>query len=340
MVTGESLTYIGGRGHIDIPLATDLKYRDAHKPWCESCKRTEPLNDEGLCAECVKANEVRARLAEKRAQREAAAAATNPSPAPDVATVQPADPAPSFPRVDVQQASAGEAAPHRDGRAAKFDVDEAMRRYAAGEKAATIAADLGTTAQNIYGHANRRGIKSGQDKPAPEPPAPDVPTVRAKVTRAGTHDVVITLRSSTDPLSQVKVAALLTDLLQGLTPQKAKPKRPRPRRDRFPMDEVTRLYTDEQLTCPQIAEKLGISVVTTRRRLIESGITMRDDRATHSGWGHRNLKRRMDQLGVTSRQIKDWALEQGLITEILVGSPKAHLIEAYANAQRQENTDD
>lgn len=44
------------------------------------------------------------------------------------------------------------------------------------------------------------------------------------------------------------------------------------------------------------------------------------------------LKQRLVDLGVTSRQVKDWALGQGLIHELSVGLPPARLVDAYAAA--------
>ena len=156
---------------------------------------------------------------------------------------------------------------------------------------------------------------------AAAPPRPADPTVRAKVRRVSNHDVVIVLHSTTDAaLDPVAVAALLSDLLHQLNPQTpaaatstaaagpksegrtrvGKPARssdtPRTRRvmgtqptrargayGTFPLAEARRLYLDEQWTVTQIAKHLRRGQSTVRNQLKDAGITMRDDRATHSG---------------------------------------------------------
>lgn len=159
---------------------------------------------------------------------------------------------------------------------------------------------------------------------------------------------------------------------------------------------IRRLYLDDQLSIPQVAEATGHAKGTVRRVLLDSGITLRDDRRTRcggkpthiddetaaqvrdlyinqrltimqtakkigrshkfvarvmrahgieprpdasAGAGHRvdgagTLKAHLADLGATSRQVKDWALTQGLITEIHRGLPPARLVEAYADAHQ------
>lgn len=49
--------------------------------------------------------------------------------------------------------------------------------------------------------------------------------------------------------------------------------------------------------------------------------------------GRKNaVAEQLEQLGVTSRQVKEWALANGLIDEIKRGRIGAHLVDAYAEA--------
>lgn len=133
----------------DLPRATTLGH--GHRPWCTDCKRKhdpDQLDTAQRCQQCARAAVVRAEAAERRAadpeaQRVWDEAARGQRP----------------------KYGAGTKAVRR-GPAPAFDVDEAMRRFAAGEPAPTIAAGLGCQATQIYSHASKRGIKAGQDKPA------------------------------------------------------------------------------------------------------------------------------------------------------------------------------
>lgn len=161
--------------------------------------------------------------------------------------------------------------------------------------------------------------------------------------------------------------------------------------------EARRLYVDEKLTAPQIAERLGSTPAGIRRALRANGVEMRDDRKGHSGTKPRQyppemvdavrhlyldelltidavaerlatthkivatimrrhdiprrpdafhpssprrdnsvaLKARMVELGVTSRQVKEWAITEGLIEDLRVGLPSAVLVNAYVAAHEE-----
>lgn len=47
--------------------------------------------------------------------------------------------------------------------------------------------------------------------------------------------------------------------------------------------ECVRLYVEDRLTIPQVAERLRISHRTVRRNLLAQGVTLRDDRKGHTG---------------------------------------------------------
>ena len=97
------------------------------------------------------------------------------------------------------------------------------------------------------------------------------------------------------------------------------------------VEQVKRLYTDEQLSRTQVADRLGIGhkrVVTIMERHAVPARTHQSGRLD----GSASMKQRMADLGVTSREIKEWALKAGLIYELAVGLPPARLVDAYAAA--------
>lgn len=74
---------------------------------------------------------------------------------------------------------------------------------------------------------------------------------------------------------------------------------------------IVTLYTDQQLTIPAIAEQLGRGTRTIRERLKGAGVTLRDDRATHSGGPRRTpdsvlqAAARLYADGLTRQQVAD-----------------------------------
>lgn len=387
MVTGENIQYVSTGGFITPKLADDILYRHAHPepvkkatgldwdaltPTCPSCDtKSGQIDATGLCPGC-----------------------RGVAPTVDPVGVD------STPYVNYQT------------------LDEH-----------DVAARFNGPTQTPQDEATAPPTRaSGSQTAAHSTPRPAAPTVRAKVTRTGTHDVLITLRSTAGPIDQVAVAALLNDLLTALhtqTPAAAtlpaaagtksegrtrvgKPTRPsdtphrppKPRTD-FDITEATRLYLDEGMSCPMIAKALGCAVSTVQRKLKAAAVPMRDDRASHSGSGPKTydtalvaeirrlyldehhtiaevaaqlgttskvvgtvmrrydipsradafttegnprrdnagaLKNQIQALGVTARDIKDWALGQGLIDHIARGLPAQRLVDAYAAAHPTPST--
>lgn len=246
MSTGTNLNHISATGHRPIPLAdTTTTLRASHTPWCTSCKKKVDLNPDGLCTRCARAAATRAAGEARRAAQAATPSSTTPT----------GDTYLEFDAADVAAKFTAATRPTQTPaksrvRRSAFNVDEAMTRYAAGETADHLAADYNTTRANIYGHASRRGIRAGENKPttpptpqaaaqAPttpvptgvdQPPTPAIPVtdnaprpavtphIRAKITRTSPHDVIITLRSTTEPIDPVAVAALLSNLLHQARP--------------------------------------------------------------------------------------------------------------------------
>ena len=105
-------------------------------------------------------------------------------------------------------------------------------------------------------------------------------------------------------------------------------------------EQLRRLYVDEHLPIGDIAARIGRSYRTTNRLMHQAGISVRVGRPAQSPAqqavnGAPTLKQQIAALGVTSRQIKDWALSAGLIYEVQVGLPPARLVAAYTEAHTQ-----
>lgn len=186
-------------------------------------------------------------------------------------------------------------------------------------------------------------------EPAPAPPATPrpAPSVRAKVSMAGTHHAVIAIRSMTDtPLDPVAVTALLNDLLHALHQQQGPtttttrhtkksaratrntPKHPRkPRTPTYNFDLATaQRLLNEGHSVPQIAANLGCAISTARRHLKAAGVTIPDGRTTHSGG--RNAKTTLDD----NPQLRDQ-----LIARYQAGESTVQLGRAFDCTAKQVN---
>jgi hypothetical protein len=95
---------------------------------------------------------------------------------------------------------------------------------------------------------------------------------------------------------------------------------------------VERLYVVEELSRSQVAERLGLpykSVVTIMRR---RGVRPREGQSgrTDTLGGLRQL---LDSASATSREIKVWGCEHGLVDHVARGMPAKALVEAYMAAR-------
>lgn len=100
---------------------------------------------------------------------------------------------------------------------------------------------------------------------------------------------------------------------------------------------VRRLYLDQHLSRTHVAEELHLTLKTVTTIMRRYDIPARERQCGHLD-GAATLKARMNDAGVTSRQVKDWALQQGRITTIARGIPKAALVEAYLDAHPGPST--
>lgn len=99
------------------------------------------------------------------------------------------------------------------------------------------------------------------------------------------------------------------------------------------VDQVRRLYIDEELSRTQVAAAVGMTVTRVETLMRNHGIAARQ-RQSGVGDGAKGLKAQMRDLGVTARDVKMWALGRGLIDDATkTGIPSQRLVDAYAEAQ-------
>lgn len=88
-------------------------------------------------------------------------------------------------------------------------------------------------------------------------------------------------------------------------------------------------------SAPAIAQDYGCTATSIYAFLRKHGINERHGvRTSTTGRGDhaKALRALMDAHGITSHQVKTWALEQGLISQISRGIPRQQLVHAYLNA--------
>lgn len=96
------------------------------------------------------------------------------------------------------------------------------------------------------------------------------------------------------------------------------------------VDGVRRLYLDELLSQDQVAIRLGVSRKAVTRIMRTHGIPARQGQ---SGGGDTlgNFRARLEQLGVTSAEIRNWARDNGHEVGVR-GVVPGHIVDAYADA--------
>lgn len=100
--------------------------------------------------------------------------------------------------------------------------------------------------------------------------------------------------------------------------------------------DVRRLYLDHGLTQAETAQQLGVSPKVIYTTMAKHKIPARPDAFSPGGRGRVNpvegLKARIDALDTTAREIKEWAIRQGLLHEMQVGLPPSRIIDAFIKA--------
>lgn len=86
-----------------------------------------------------------------------------------------------------------------------------------------------------------------------------------------------------------------------------------------------------------LAAAYGVSQATIYHHLARAGVPRTGRRRPTPGVDRSaGLKQQLAALDVTAREVKEWALRQGLIFEIAVGLPSKRLVAAYADAHTSQ----
>lgn len=97
------------------------------------------------------------------------------------------------------------------------------------------------------------------------------------------------------------------------------------------VDQVRELYLDRRLSQSQVAAELGTTVKVVAGVMARHQIPGRKGETGHMD-GSKGLRQEMVDLGLTAREIKAWAAEQGLIELPMVGIPSRRVFDAYVEA--------
>lgn len=111
--------------------------------------------------------------------------------------------------------------------------------------------------------------------------------------------------------------------------------------DRAPefLAEVRRLYVDQHYSLAEIGRQVHISQRTAKTLLEQQGIVLRPSAATPKKEGpapQTTLRERIADLGVTSSDIKAWAVREGHLLSSQPGIPPARVVDAYAAAHSEQ----
>jgi hypothetical protein len=107
------------------------------------------------------------------------------------------------------------------------------------------------------------------------------------------------------------------------------------------IDDVRRLYLEEGLTKVEVAARIGHSAKVVEHVMAAHGIPSRPAVARKPVDHSIGLRQRIAELGTSSREIKTWALDHGLIDHVAVGLPARRLVDAYeaAHPNQEEGPD-
>lgn len=102
------------------------------------------------------------------------------------------------------------------------------------------------------------------------------------------------------------------------------------------IEQVRHLYQEEHLTQVEIGQRLGQTTKVVQSVMTEAGIDRRAAKARHGRNNAYGLKQKIADLGVTSAEIKVWAISAGHLHQMHRGLPAGALVEKYAAAHRKD----
>jgi predicted DNA-binding protein (UPF0251 family) len=306
MVTGHSIAYVSGTGHIPLPKHGD-QLHTSHRPWCVDCKRkhdADQLDDAGHCERCARAAVTRAAAAEQRAAAEAQAKADRKATA-------------TTPRLP------------KEGKQGQPTTRRSAPRATPASSNSGRAPDAGPST-----HREKNPPAAQETRPAAAcgpvySPEADLDAQIQHVTRLlrttadHTNLLVRTLRTNAvaalealhlvHELTQTPAAATSTPVATGTRPAAGTrggeaPRQPAtrtstdPRKIQLPVDDVAAAYQAGQ-TLGQIAETYGVSAPTVRRCLVEHNIPRRRSPVEYTPELVAEVRRLYDEQYLTQKEI-------------------------------------
>lgn len=235
-------------------------------------------------------------------------------------------PAPRSPRPASQKPPA-----RRGHRGSEVDEVAVVREYQAGDTAPTIADRHGIGPNRVRRILERHGVERRDDRATANgghnriTPAPEL--VAELVRRYVDEGSTISDLAEAHQVHRRVMTRILVDA--GVTIRPAAHLRGT---DLTP-DQVTELiaaYTGG-VSCADVAARFQVRTTTVKLLLAEAGVEIRRVKGASA-----QIAERLQDLGVTAKEVKEWALTERLIEHANPGLVATALIDAYAAAHRKD----
>lgn len=322
MVTGSSVAYVGATDHVPLPLAKNQNRRHplrSHaptvrttgldcaslQPSCKGCGcRSMDIGSAGMCPGCLAPEPAKA----------------TPAPSPKAKPKRPTR------RAERARRSAASTA-ERAERNTKI-----IAAYLAGQTAPSIAADLGMSHPTVYQALRDAGVTLRNDKATARRQRGVYGEVAEQMVADYHSGLRVAELAEKYNLGRVTVRrALDRNGVQRVDERKLGSGGRRREYDEATVQEVTRLYTDERLSRAAVADQLGLAYKTVVTIMSHANVPARQKQGGRAD-GAVSLRDQIADLGVTPRQIKEWAIAQRLLLENGPGIPPRRVVDAYVAA--------
>ena len=369
MPTGTSITYIAGGDGTGLPRHHNT-IRTTHSPWCTDCKTKHDaadLDTNGRCTRCARADITRAAGAARRAAAEQAAAlAAKETPCRttkrSTKRSKPSPPSGAASRTSSTPTTQTATAPHTPiARTSSTSTAPTPTTSTSSSSPATtqhetprILHDLDHLIELFVETSTRHhkelvaieyAIRRLREQITPKSPnAPSLAAERIKKTTSRKHNGPARIILPTNEVTAaynagetlVQIAARYDcshPVVARCLEENGVPRRGTPvTYTRELLEEVRDLYVNQNHTKAEVAEKLGLTQKVVDHAMQIANIEPRPSIARIPADHSVGLKQLINDLDVSTRQIKQWALDQGLVEVIARGLPKRALVEAYINA--------
>lgn len=299
------------------PLPAVPRMSAPHRPWCVDCKvkhEATDLDRDGRCDRCAKAAVCRAAAAERRAHAEA------------------------------ERKAAEQAERRRQARSTR--PTNSRKAGNQGTSGTRSSAPRATASSSKPGRTPGAGSAVHREKNPPATrekrpavaggPRPTTDTTRIRLLYVEELRSIPEIAAITGHARGTVRAVLIGAQIQLRDDRRTK-SGGKPTHDGPELTEaVRRAYVDEGLSLIETGARFRIAQQRVKRMLEAADVEIRPH-AFSADYERRDqakpLKQRIAELGVPTRQIKEWAVRVGLLNDVRVGLPSAAIVEAYAAAQ-------